>query len=341
MLRNNIRCVICLLVLFSTWPARSISAEFEDSDVLPNITAVGFTQDVVGFVANKSRNSHSLDLAGPASYFMYERSNRKIAEVDAKQFQARFPGGTLRDGPHVDPVTHNLVGYTVNGVPYSLKLKYCGEGVTSDTRKVVIGNRTIQVRAKDECTNVSSVEMVNGQLWLGTEFNGEGGSSKAEGVIVQDMKGARVFARITSFAGWITRMHVDSFTGNVWVITEKGIYEVNPKFKILSANFFYHDFDPSTGQPTLLFSNKETPSNPFAVISRLLPSEDRKNFFEAVAGIPKDDAKKFTLYEFFMCCFLDPPKYPESFQPLTPFFVKSSMEKSSLTCPAIFGPAET
>lgn len=327
---KKIRRVICLFALIGAWTTTSVSAEFQDSDVLPNVVGIGFDRDAVGFSSNESEHSISHNLLGSPLYFIYERGNRKMVEIEAKQFQERFPVKTLLDRPRTDPATHDLVGHTANGVKYGLKLKYCGEGVTDHTRKVVVDSKIVRVRARRECTNVSSVEIVNGQLWLGTAYSGEGGYSMAEGIIVQNMNGASVLARITSLSGWIAQIHADPFSNNVWAITENGIYEVSPQFKILSVNLFYHDFDPSTGAPHLSFSSKPTPSNPFAVVSRLLPTEDRKNFYEAFTRIPKGDLEKFTLYEFFMCCDFNAPKYPESFRPLAPFFIKASMRKDPL-----------
>lgn len=315
--------VICLLALIGMWPTSSGSSEFQDSDVLPHVRQIGFNRDAAGFVLDESK--HVSPGLRSSRYFVYERGHRKMVEVEAKRFQERFSVSTLIDGPRTNPAgIYDLIGHTASEVEYSLKLKYCGEGVTDDTRKVVVDHEVVRVRARHECTSVSSVEIVNGQLWLGTAYSGEGGYSMAEGIIVQDMSGASVLARIASLSGWIAKIHADSFSKNVWVITENGIYEINPRFKILSVNLYYYDFDPSTGQPRLSFSDKATRSNPFAVVSRLLPSEDRKSFYEALTRIPEGDLERFSLYEFFMCCDFFAPKYPESFRPLAPFFIKAS-----------------
>lgn len=327
---KKIHGVICLLALIGAWPAPSVSLEFEDADVLPHIRGLGFNRDSVGFVSGADEHHVWRNFLGSSHYFIYDRSNRKIVEVDAKRFQRRFRVSALIDGPRPDPAcTDDLIGHTTNGLGYRLKLKYCGEGVTDDTRKVIVNNRAVRVRARRECTSVSSVEIVSGQLWLGTATSGEGGYSTAEGVIVQDQRGTSVLARITSLSGWVARMHLDPFSNNVWVITENGIYEISPQFQILSVNLYYHDFDPSTGQPRFAFSNKAARGNPFSVVSRLLPTEDRKSFYEAVTRIPKGDLEQFRLYDFFMCCIFDAPKYPETLRPLTPFFIKASMRNDA------------
>lgn len=326
LLVGKIYPVVCLSALVGVWPTPAGSLEFRDSDVLPSVRDVVFKRDAVGFVSRKN------DLLGGAIfYFVYDSGNRKMVEIDAKRFQERFPASAPMSAPRQDPTRmYDLIGSTANGVEYNLKLKYCGEGVTDDIRKVIVNNKTVRVRARQECTSVSSVEIINNQLWLGTAYSGEGGYSEAEGVIVQDLSGKSVLARLTSVSGWVARMHVDSFSRNVWVITENGVYEISPRFKILSVNLYYHDFDPSTGEPRLAFSNKATRGNPFSVVSRLLPIEDRKSFYAAVARIPQGDLERFRLYDFFMCCDFEGPKYPETFRPLAPFFIKASMRSDTV-----------
>ncbi len=328
MLIKKIPRIVCLLALVGVWTTSSVSAEFQDSETLPNILKVGFGRDIVGFASNEAKDSISHTLFGPRIYLFYERNHREMVEVDGEQFRERFPVKSLLDGPNTS--NDLMTGHTANGVGYSLSYRYCGEGDTDDTRQIVVDGKTIHARTQEECTNVSSVEIVDGHLWLGTAYSGEGGFSQAEGIVVQDMNGTNVFARINSLSGWVAQLHLDPFSRNIWAITENGIYEISPQFTILSANFFYHDFDPSTGQPRLLSSSKATPSNPFAVISRLLPNEDRKNFYAAVTKIPKKDQVKFTLYDFFMCCDFNAKKYPESFQPLTPFFIRASLRNDAL-----------
>jgi hypothetical protein len=271
-------------------------------------------------------------------YFIYCRSNRNIVEVDAKQFQKRFPGNPPKDDPLHDPSqSYDLIGHTTSGVEYKLKMKYCGEGVTDDIRKVVINGKTVPLRSRDECTSVSRVEIVNDQLWLGTAYSGEGGISGAEGVVVQELNGKAVLARLATY-GAVVQIKADSFSNNVWVVTDAGIYEISPQFKILTANLYSPDFEPSTGEPRFAFSNKVTNGNPFSIISRLLPIADRKNFYEAVTKIPQADLKNFSLYNFFMGCLpaydellrTRPERWPKTFQPLFPFFIKVNSHCTNL-----------
>ena len=319
---NKTGSVVCFFAFVGAWPIWSMSAEYQGSDFLPEIRYLVFDRDAVGFVSHESR---SVDSFGSAVFhFTYDRGNRRVVEVDAGQFQRRFPASTPRTDPRPDPSqTYDLIGHARGGVEYKLKMKYCGEGVTDDIRKVVVANRNVRVRSRHECTSVSSVEIIDGQLWLGTAYSGEAGYSAAEGVIVQDMKGATVLARITALSGPVARIQADPVSNNLWVITSDGIYEISRQHKILSVNLSYQDFDPATGQPRYFFARKAAHGNPLAVVSRWLPVADRKKFYEAVSTIPAADVERFSLYEFHMCCDSSMPGYPASFRILAPFFIRA------------------
>jgi hypothetical protein len=319
---------VCLLAAIGAWPAASSGHEFSDSEALPSIRQLVFSPDAVGFVSPKN------DLLGGAPlYFIYDRGNRKIAEVDAAQFRQRFPASVPSDEPRESRRSspYHLIGRTAGGVEYKLRLKYCGEGGDEDDEKmelVVVGGKPVRVGAREECTSVSSVEIVGDQLWLGTAYSGEQkGYSAAEGVIVQSLRGGRVLARLDAVSGWVTRVRLDPFSKNVWVTTDLGIFEVSPQFRLLSANLYYHDFDPRTGEPRFAFSSEATRGNPLSAVARLLPGAERKGFYEAVSKIPAADLEQFTPYDFFMCCRFD-DQYPQSFHPLMPFFVNQSARGS-------------
>lgn len=309
----------CLSVLLGGLPALSVSSEFRDSDVLPEIGQIAFTRDAVGFV---SRPKQFLGGRDSVLRFVYDRGSRTLAEVDAAQFRARFQASALVDGPRSKQ--HELTGRTSGGVEYQSKVKLCGEGDEDEVRGLTVGGKAIPILARDECTSVSSVEIVGGDLWLGTAYSGESGYSKAEGIIVESPDGKRARAQI-GLPGWVVQVRADPSSEEVWAVTEYGIYRIGRQFRILSAHLYYHDFDPLTGEPRLLFSATAMPGNPLAVVSRMLPAQDRKSFYEVTRGIPKADLEKFRLYDFFMCCDFN-RSYPASFQPLLPFFVKASVQ---------------
>ena len=261
---------VCLSAFIGAWPAPSVCAEFTDSDVLPAIGYVVFTRDAVGFVSRPNRKFGDLDLV---FRFAYDRGSRKLAEVDTRQFEARFPGNAHKYDPReasMGSEQHELIGHAGKGAEYRSKLKYCGEGGEDDENKqpaLTIGNKAVRILAANKCTGVSSLEIVGDQVWLGTVYSGEGGYSTAEGIIVESPGGGRVLARIP-LTGWVTQVREDPFSGEVWAATEYGIYEIGRQFRILSAHFYYDDFDPLTGEPRFSFSGTAIPGNPLSVVSR-------------------------------------------------------------------------
>jgi hypothetical protein len=284
----------------------------------------------VGFVSRPNREFGGRDFV---FRFTYDRASRTLAEVDAGQFQARFPGSTLKYDPRVasrGSEQHELIGRAGNGVEYRSKLKYCGEGGEDDDNeqaKLTVGNQAVPILAANKCTGVSSLEIVGYQLWLGTVYSGEGGHSKAEGIIVESPGGGRVIARIP-LTGWVTQVRADPFSSEVWAVTEYGVYQIDRQFRVLSAHLYYHDFDPLTGEPRFSFSSAAIPGNPLSVVSRMLPAAERKAFYEVAVKIPKADLDRFTLYDFFMCCDFN-RAYLASLRPLLPFFVNASVQEKT------------
>jgi hypothetical protein len=321
---RRIRGAVFLLTLAGGWSAMSFSSEFQESDVLPVIGYVAFTRDAVGFVSRPNGN-----LGKSVFWFSYERQQRRLAEVDAKEFQARFPGFVLREDPRSLQPGDEWIGHAGKGTEYQTKIKYCGEGIEDDQRSLIVGGKAVRVLARNKCTSVSAVEIVGDQLWLGTAYSGEGGYSEAEGIIVESRRGERELARIP-LKGWVAQLRADPFSDDLWAVTEYGIYRVGRDFKIASTNLYYHDFDPSTGEPRLLFSSTATAGNPLSVVSRMLPAEEHKAFYEAVFSIPKVDLLDFNLYDFFMCCSFSGHRYGEGLRPLLPFFVRASARDRSV-----------
>jgi hypothetical protein len=312
-------CPVVLLCAL-TWPAAPFASEYRDSDVMPEVRYLVFAKDAVGFV---SRPNSQLGRPEPVFRFVYDRRDARVAEVDTAQFRARFPGREPEENPRQSHSgeQHERIGRAADGSEYRSKVKYCGEGV-EDERSLVVAGRSVRILARNECTSVSAVEIVGGQLWLGTAYSGESGYSEAEGIIVESAAGERELARIV-LTGWVTQLRADTFSEDVWAATEFGIYRISRKFQV-SANLYYHDFDPGTGQPRIAFSPSARAGNPLAVVARMLPAAEHKGFYEAARAVPVTDLERFRLYDFFMCCSFYGHRYPESLRPLLPFFVKAS-----------------
>src|SRR5260221_12981731 len=130
----------CLWALASAWPAAPYAAEFQESGVLPEIGYTVFTRDAVGFVSRPNRQ------IGVVFWFSYERQERRLAEIDARQFQARFPGSGLKEDPRRSGPGEEEAwsGGPGNGAGDRPKGKNLGEGVEEDQRGPVLGGRIIR-----------------------------------------------------------------------------------------------------------------------------------------------------------------------------------------------------
>lgn len=310
-----------ILAFLCAWPSLAISAEFEDSDVFPDIKYIGGDSETARFISNAHNRGYILSTP---HYFIYNRESRKMIEVD-KNFHKQFTSDYSLVGES---------GVTSSGDKYQITksgdcFEWLPEGSTlletkGSELEIQINNKTIPLVKLKMCQSVDVVEIVNSnQLWLATVEHGGHGDYQSEGIVIQNLNSASMLAHITPISGLIKRMHVDPISKNVWVLTENGVYEISPEFKIISTNLYYHDFNPNTGEPRFGFSDTVISGNPFSMISRLLLESDRKKFYETVIKIPTDDRKKFTLYDFFMYSSSGYEKYPVSLQSIEPFFIKA------------------
>jgi len=317
------RLKILLALTLTLNSAISISAEFESSWTLPKISYIAFSENKVGFVTDNTQKNFYRDLLTPDIYFIYNRKNNKIIQIDKVTFNLNFPKKYKLHKSDYDS-SYDWTGMTNKGIKYKIKSLRCEGDWVIGKRKVIIENKSIALSKIGKCNSFNLLEVVNNkQLWLATVNIGGHGNYGAEGIIVQDISSSEVMARITGVHELVESIVQDPVSNNIWAITWKGIYEINPHFKIVSVNYYQHDFEPVSGNPIFSFANKNGIGESFSVISRLLHKNDRKKFYEVLKKLPKKDLDKFTLYDFFMCCSFYTSKYPKSLQSLKPFFVRA------------------
>ena len=302
------------------WSSSSLSAEFEESNILPVIDSIAFSEDSVGFTASMSEGSWYRELLNNYIYFMFDRRTRKIIEVSEEKYLSSFSD--------FNQIKSSSTNETSNGTTYETKSLYCvesfeGSSRVLDTRKLTIDGKDINLKLLKKCSNISFVEIVNeNQLWIATYEIGSHGDFGGEGFIVQDLISGDLIARINTVKAIFSGVAFDPVTNDMWAFSKGGIYKINKEFKIDFENHYYHGFNMDTGQPQFGFSETYSNNAPFSVISRYISTEDRKKFYDIVSNIPKEDRAQFKLYDFYMCCSFYSKKYPASYQPLVPFFVK-------------------
>ena len=191
-------------------------------------------------------------------------------------------------------------------------------GLTVQPLKI---NEELIKTSVEACNTISTLEHVDNNLWIGTGYQGDHGNGPGQGVIIQSRKDGKLIKNL-EMEDWISTIRQDPYTGMVWVAASYMIHVVEPNGNAKSTYRFYHDFDQVTGRPTIFISKKPGKTNPFALVARKLSANNRIEFYNAAKDIPQDLWPSFELYWFYMCCYIGPSIYPESFNKLVPVLLK-------------------
>lgn len=282
--------LIGLSFLFFFFPAVSqAGGEPQSWETLPQIENILFSKDAVGFIASDKR------------YFVFDRGSKEFHQVDESRMKETFPGPAPLSPSEV--IQNNGIGSTVllrtsGGKAYRTTNAYCDEGEES-YHDLSLDDIALE-DAVLPCVSISAIEKVGDQLWLGTRYDGEGGESPAEGIIVQAAKKGTLIKKIGSEQGLtgdlIRVIRSDPFGPTVWVATQWGLNQLDRNLNIVQSGFFDEDFDPATGRSTVFLSPVLKESNPFVVLQRQLEIRETKNFYEAVKKIPPEVEREVSVY---------------------------------------------
>lgn len=143
--------------------------------------------------------------------------------------------------------------------------------------------------AVDPCGSISSAEIENGRLWLGTLSKGGWGESPGKGLVVQSLTDGTHIGTISKQDGLTSNLvrvvKLDPYTGYLWVATQLGINQISPELEVLYALYLYEDFDES-GTCTVQGSTTPAKNNFIAIFQRVLDVKDKRKFYEAAMTIP-------------------------------------------------------
>ena len=286
--------------------------EFRETDTLPHVENILFSPSSVGIVSQDGR------------LFRVDRQTHAVHQLDAQAFAQQFPKPWPPkpfDSPQYGPkLLRTTGGEEFEHVPGS-----CDEGV--DEAHVL---RYQQRRFPDvlkPCSSVVALEIIGPQLWLGTAVFGEWGDGPAEGIVVQAWHKRKKIQSITGQSGLtggtIRMLRDDALSKTVWVATERGINQIDRRFRVTWSGYWYEEFEPSSRKSQTLLSPTPRSSNPFAVIGRELAVEDWPAFSQAVEQISSAERNNLRLYDFHMYGF-PAQRLSHDLNGLVPFFIRAA-----------------
>lgn len=254
--------------------------EPSDWDYLPVITEINFTTAAVGFAARDGRR------------MVFDKAGRSFRQVEPGAYAALMRGakGGKAAWPEESEAGDNVTLITSSaGVFLETLNKYC-EDDGGQKPALKLGGVAIKSQA-DPCDNISSAELENGRLWLGTRGLGGYGEFPGKGIVVQSLADGshlKTISRADGLADTLVRaVKLDPYTGHVWAATRLGVSEISPGLEVLYSGYLYEDFD-AEGACAVQASSVPARNNFVAVFGRLLGVKDRKKYYEAAMTVPPE-----------------------------------------------------
>ena len=282
------------------------AAEFSDEDILPTVTSLDFLPDRIGIRIGENPSIRGI------GGFVYVRKSASFLAVDGVEY-AELVGESVRQPIGRPP------NVTADGAPYVPAL--CNEYQGGIQSELTIAGKPLAVDLGD-CVSVSEVEVVGDTAWIGTYEQGGHGDYGAAGLLAVSMPSGRIVERVDTGNLAVRGVRLDPVARSVWAITDDRMTVVQLDTRDVSRYYFYHDFDPQTGRPVVRVSDVEVASHPLAVFAQYLPPTQQQAFYIALQSIPELVARRFLLYEFFMCCDFHPKRnVPGELEFLLPYLV--------------------
>ena len=287
-------------------PSSAVALQFDDTDIFPFFKDIIFSQTAIGFPASRHyKQALKLD------HFVLNRDTGAFLETDSQTFGQAFPDWQKQ------------IERTAQKHGFTTKDAYCAEGRSGHHEKLIRNGKVIPVPI-GLCSSISVLRVIGDQVWLGTLTKSEGARYAAEGVVVLSLEdGSRL--KTVNLPGAVSTLRADPYSGNIWVATQRGIFEIDRQVNLVSEYHFYHEFDRETGEPRLLLASSKKATNPLVVVAHTLglDKDEQKSFYQAVKTIPESVVYGFSLYGYFMG-HTGQPFYPKEMNVLVPFIIKAA-----------------
>lgn len=269
------------LACLSFPPARA--TEWNGDDLMPQYHRISFSSASVGLVSSDGR------------FFVFAKRSVEFRQVTEGEFDGLLPKREpARPYEELTADSKSRVLYASDGTKFLSRKAYCAEG-QSFHHDLQEGGRLIR-DAVDPCDEITSVEIVGDQLWLGTFLPDEGQNDPGEGVVVQSASDGTLLKKIP-IPGMVRAVRRDPYSGNIWATTNLAFFEISPTYAILSKNYLREDFDPTTERPTIFLSSAPKSSNELAIEERLLGANDARAFFAASLRVSTSTLQDLSLYK--------------------------------------------
>ena len=261
--------------------------EPSDWDYLPVINEISFTTATIGFAAIDGRR------------MVLDKESGAFRQVSPSEYAGLMRGakGGKAAWPEKSDARDNVTLITSSAGVF---LETVNEDCYSSKKLVHVlksGGAVIKDQA-DPCDSISSAEIENERLWLGTHGVSGYGESPGKGIVVQSLSDGTHVGTITKQDGLTSNLvrvvKLDPYTGYLWAATQLGINQLSPELEVLYALYLYEDFD-GNGVCAVQGSTVPAQNNFLAIFQRVLDVKDKKRFYKAALTIPQEMWPCFTV----------------------------------------------
>ncbi|HBA60278.1 MAG TPA: hypothetical protein DCZ92_05590 [Elusimicrobia bacterium] len=280
MLKKSFFLSIFSAALLGFAPRLYAGIEPSSWDYLPVINEISFTTATVGFSSMDGRR------------MVLDKESGAFRQVSPSEYAGLMRGakGGKAAWPEKSDARDNVTLITSSAGVF---LETMNDGCY-DSKKLVhvlkYGGKVIKDQV-DPCDSISTAEIENGRLWLGTHGVGGYGESPGKGIIVQSLSDGTPIGTISKQEGLTSNLvrvvKLDPYTGYLWTATQLGINQLSPELEVLYALYLYEDFDES-GACAVQGSTTPADNNFIAIFQRLLNVKDKRKFYEAAMSIPPE-----------------------------------------------------
>lgn len=283
--------------------------EFREWDTLPYVENILFSPFSLGIVSQNGR------------LFRVDRRTHEVQQLDAQIFAQEFPKPWP---PKPSDPPHKILR-TTGGEQFEQTRGACSEGA-AEAHVLRYQQRRFPDVLKT-CSTVTAVEIIGSQVWFGTAEFSEWGDGKAEGIVVQALHKREKIQSITAKSGLtggvIRMLREDPVTKTVWVATERGLNQIDRRFRVMWSGYWYEELESSSHKLQTRLSATPKVSDPFAVMGRELGVEDWAAFSEAIEHVSSAERNKLRLYDFHMYGF-PARRLSHDLNILVPFFIQAA-----------------
>lgn len=284
------------------------AAEYSEADDIPAVASLVFTESSIALTV--IRDSSGYLGANRTTYFIADRESYSFQEISEQDFHS------LTMDEHIQDSTYENADLDID-LSSTDDCKNKGYRYDSGDRDMT-GRRILQlpstaIDVEMLCrSSVSSAVSVDDSVWIGTYTAGGHGEYGSEGVLVVP-KNKDPVVRLDIGRGIVTKLAVDPWSSEIWVVTHSQLFRVAKDTAVLARYSAYRDFHEQRPVVRVTASRTRIKNNALAVLADWLGPTSHRSLSDASKnGVELSGAEPLYRYAMFGNYLSHQPQWPEA-----------------------------